>query len=97
MVAKEQVVRLEPGVESGVELEITEGPVALDADEDTEGFGRLVGAAFGVLKAAEVLVDGVVDWEVSGLMDGGGGGGGVDGENGMSGVDLLEFLEKVQE
>jgi hypothetical protein len=69
MGAEEDVGVFEPVVEGGVGLEVTEGPVALNADEHTEGLGLFALTSRSVLKTTKVLVDGVVSGEVVGLVE----------------------------
>jgi hypothetical protein len=97
MIAKEEAIRLEPGEESMMELEIAEGLVTAEADEHMQGLGVLMGFAGSILKTSKVLGNAIIRRKVSGHCEGWGRGHCINGENGIGRIDVLEFLEEVQE
>jgi hypothetical protein len=97
VIAEEEAVLLQPGVEGGVKLEVTEGTITAEADEDTESLSVFLCFSRSVLKTAEVLGNGIVQGKISGHRESRCIGSVVDGENGIGRVNLLEFLEEVQE
>ena len=97
MIAKEEAIRLKPGEESVIELEVVKGLVTAEADEDTQGLGVLMDFAGSILEISKELGNAIIGRKVSGHHEGWGHGCFFDGEDSIGRVHLLEFLEEVQE
>jgi hypothetical protein len=89
MITKEKVVPLNPSVESGVELKVTECPVTLEMYEDAASLGLFVVPARSILETTEILADGVVKRKISGLTKSRRRRRSINGENGVGGVYFL--------